>query len=81
MNAIKEKMIQWLKNRGATNASTNEKANEILTEEDYNKLLAGMQVLRNIAWHHAIEYRFDPILSQAHEEYLNLANDILKEYD
>lgn len=78
---MKDKVLAWLKNRGATNAPTYDKTNNIITEEDYNKLLVGMQVLRNVAWHHAIEYRFDPILSRAHEEYLNLANDILKGHD
>ncbi len=78
---MRDKILAWIKYRGAPNASIDDKATRIITDEDYNKLLNGMQVLRNIAWHHAIEYRFDPVLSKAHEEYLDLANDILKEYD
>lgn len=77
---MRDKILAWFKYRGAPNASIYDKANQI-NDNDYNKLLAGMQVLRNIAWHHAIEYRFDPVLSKAHEEYLDFANDLLKEYE
>jgi len=78
---MKDKILNWLKNRDASNVSINEPSNNILKQEDLNKLLAGMQVLRNVAWHHAIEYRYDPHLSRAHEEYLDLANSILKDYE
>lgn len=48
-------------------------------EMNHNTALNGLQLLREIAWQHAIKYRWDPALSRAHEEYLNLLNGILKE--
>ena len=41
--------------------------------------LVGIQEIRDIAWRHAMKYRFDPILSHAHEEYLTLLNGLIKE--
>ena len=78
---MKDKVLAWIKNRGETSTSKCDKANNTFTVEEYNKLLSGMQVLRNIAWNHAIEYRFDPTMSRAHEEYLDLANNILRDYE
>jgi len=62
--------------RGATNAP-NDKT--IGSFQEHNMALNGLQVLRDIAWQHAIKYRFDPVLSRAHQEYLNLLNGILME--
>jgi len=49
------------------------------SDRNHNTALNGLQALRDIAWQHAIKYRWDPVLSRAHEEYLNLLNGILKE--
>ena len=46
---------------------------------NHSMAINALQVLRDIAWQHAIKYRWDPALSQAQEEYLNLLNGILKE--
>ena len=60
---------------GATNTpskTTYEKTNN-------NIAINALQVLRDIAWEKAIKYRFDPVVGEAHEEYLTLLNGILKE--
>ena len=41
--------------------------------------LIALQDLRDIAWQYAIKYRWDPVLSKTHEEYLTMLNDIIKE--
>lgn len=45
----------------------------------YNTLLRSLQELRDIAWIQALKYRFDPAIGQAHAEYLDVLNGILKE--
>jgi hypothetical protein len=74
-------MLNWLKSKGATNALTQHTQNEVDNKNDHIKLLAAMQAIRNVAWTHAIEYRYDPTMSRAHEEYLDLANNILRDYE
>lgn len=74
-------MLNWIKNRGAVNAPKNTQNTNNINRHEHNRLVNGLQQLRNIAWQHAIEYRFDPVLSRAHAEYLDLSNNILKEYE
>ena len=45
----------------------------------FNTALEGLQALREIAWHKAIKYRFDPVLSRTHEEYLTVLNNLIAE--
>ena len=47
--------------------------------DQHTTTLIALQDLRDIAWKHAMKYRWDPILGGAHEEYLNMLNGILKE--
>lgn len=44
-----------------------------------SKSLIALQVLRDYALEKATKYRWDPWLSEAHEEYLHYLNNILKE--
>ncbi len=44
-----------------------------------NIALQGLQALRDIAWQKAIKYRFDPVLSRAHDEYLQALNGLIEE--
>lgn len=46
---------------------------------DHSLAIIGLQALRDIAWQSAIKYRFDPVLSRAHNEYLTLIKVILEE--
>lgn len=62
------------KHKGAANA-----LNDKTTYDQYNTAFEGLQALREIAWHKALKYRFDPVLSQTHEEYLTVLNNLLKE--
>lgn len=48
-------------------------------KDQYNTALAGLQELREIAWHKAIKYRFDPVIGKMHEDYLNALNLLIKE--
>lgn len=68
-------MLSLSKSEGARYAHTEKTTND----RNHNTALNGLQVLRDIACCHAIKYRWDPALSRAHEEYLNLLNGILKE--
>lgn len=45
----------------------------------FNNSLFALQALRDHALEKATKYRWDPWLSEAHEEYLNQLNNILKE--
>ncbi len=45
---------------------------------DSNRLLIALQEVRDIAWQKAIKHRFDPVLSQAHEEYLKLLKGLIE---
>ena len=65
-------------NWGATNAPRS-LAEKNKTERHYSLALQGLQELREVAWQYAIKYRWDPVLSRAHEEYLTLLNGIIKE--
>ena len=47
--------------------------------EDNTIALNGLQEIREVAFYHALRYRFDPVLSRAHEEYLNMITLLLKE--
>ncbi len=68
--------IQQIKREGASNTPT-----EITRRcTNHTKMVNGLQLLRDIAWDQALKYRFDPVLSRAHEEYLNLLNGLLQEY-
>lgn len=49
-------------------------------QEDHNTVIEGLQDIRDMAWHLAMKYRFDPTLSVVHEEYLTLLNRVLKEF-
>lgn len=44
-----------------------------------SKALLALQEIRDIAWHKAVKYRFDPVLGRMHEEYLNSLNEMIKE--
>ncbi len=53
---------------------------EKTTRCDYNNTaLNGLQEIREVAFYHALRYRFDPVLSKAHEEYLDMITLLLKE--
>ncbi len=68
-------VVNRQKSEGATNAPT---ASNFRQRQD-NMALNGLQDLRDIACNYAIKYRWDPVLSRTHEEYVNLLNLILKE--
>lgn len=73
MNFTKERIVINNEKRGATNAPKND-------SYMYNsKALQGLQEVRDIALYLAGKYRWDPMLGQAHEEYLNILNKILVE--
>lgn len=38
-----------------------------------------LQDIREIAWQQAIKYRWDPVLSQTHNEYLAMLNEMIEE--
>lgn len=59
--------------------TTNTLSNKQSRYENYTIALHGLQALRDRAWIHALKYRFDPVLSLAHEEYLNLLNGLIRE--
>ncbi len=67
--------MQQIKREGASNTPT--EATRRCTS--HTTAVNGLQQLRDIAWHHAIKYRFDPALYEAHEKYLNLLNILLQE--
>jgi hypothetical protein len=72
----KEYIMQLLnKHKGAANA-----LNDNTTYRQHNTVVEGLQALREIAWHKALKYRFDPVLSRTHEEYLSVLNNLLAEY-
>jgi hypothetical protein len=48
-------------------------------QDKYNNALNALQEIRDNAWELAIKYRFDPVLSRAHEKYLSMLNDKIKE--
>jgi hypothetical protein len=56
---------------------------EISTSNTYytndTKTMIALQELRDVALEKATKYRWDPWLSDAHEEYLKKLNDILKD--
>lgn len=53
---------------------------KIKTGKDYNNIaLEGLQELREIAWQKAMKYRFDPVLSRTHDEYLQALNGLIME--
>jgi hypothetical protein len=45
---------------------------------DSNRLMIALQEVRDIAWQKAMRYRFDPVLGQAHEEYLKLLKVLIE---
>jgi len=49
------------------------------TRQDDNASLRKLQEIREIAWRQAIKYRWDPVLSRAHNEYLDMLNAMLSE--
>lgn len=52
--------------------------NETIMQYD-NKTLHALQDLRDTALQKAMKYYWDPVLGKAHEEYLTMLNQILKE--
>lgn len=72
-------MLLRSKKQGAENAPLRSLDENTKTERHYSLALSGLQELRDIAWHYAMKYRWDPALGRAHEEYLTLLNGILKE--
>ena len=71
-------MLWGNKNRGAINAPKSF-ADKNKTERNYSHALQSLQGLRDISLHYAMKYRFDPVLSRAHKEYLTLLNGIILE--
>ena len=49
------------------------------TRQDDNTSLRKLQEIREIAWQQAIKYRWDPVLSRTHNDYLNMLNSMLNE--
>lgn len=48
------------------------------TQRNDINLLVCLQAIRDLAWGYAVKYRFDPVLGQTHEEYLDLLNEVIR---
>lgn len=68
-------MMNKIKREDTTNTLSNKQSRY----GNNNMALHGLQALRDRAWIYALKYRFDPVLSLAHEEYLNLLNGLIRE--
>ncbi len=68
-------MIYLYKERGSVNSPT---PGSMIQDKNIN-LLKGLQALREIAFFKAMKFRFDPILSREHNEYLTAINELLGE--
>lgn len=40
--------------------------------------IMALQEIRDMAWHKAVKYRFDPVIGRIHDEYLNMLNEMIK---
>ncbi len=60
------------KKRGDTNTPNQ------LGKIKHSNCFIELQGLRDLALYYAIKYRFDPVLSKTHEEYLNALNELLE---
>lgn len=67
------------KNRAVASDSIQCLAENKTGKHKHSIALAGLQELREIAWQKALKYRFDPVLGQTHEEYLQALNGLIKE--
>lgn len=68
-------MIVDHKIRGATNAPTRQTTSDL----QHIMLVLGLQALRDLACHGASTFKWDPVISQIHTDYLHLLNKLLKE--
>jgi len=44
-----------------------------------NCLLSNVEYIRDLAWEACNKYRFDPALGRAHEKYLEMLNEIIRD--
>lgn len=64
--------------RAAGNSPT--KLTVLGSAQEYDiKSFKKLQDIRDIAWHNALKYTWDPVLSQTHNEYLNMLNNLIRE--
>lgn len=69
------------KKRAAGHSPWNRSNDTVETTEQYNDNtpLKKLQDIRDIAWQQAIKYRWDPVLSHTHNEYLAMLNEMIEE--
>lgn len=45
--------------------------------QKHGDILNSVKVLRDVSWHKAIKYKFDPVIGKMHEQYLEVLNAII----
>jgi len=69
-----------IEKRDATNIPTRSTAEKNNTNLKNIISIQILQTLRDNAWDNAMKYRYDPVLSRTHEQYLNQLNNLLIEH-
>lgn len=63
--------------RGATHPPTR----QTTSPTNHTMIIKALQALRDLACYGAMTWKWDPVISQIHTDYLHLLNQLLKECD